>query len=245
MNKNRKLYIVIPAYNESSNIKSVIDEWHSVLKLADEDSRLVIINDGSTDDTLAILYDLQKEYSKLIILDKQNGGHGAACLYGYRYAIKQHADFVFQTDSDGQTVASEFTPFWDERNRYDFQIGWRRGRQDGFGRVIVTNTLKALIFFMFGCTVTDANTPYRLMSSNLLKEYLAVIPEDFFLANVLISILAVKRKAHIKFRQITFRPRQGGKNTINFRRIVGIGLQSLREFRKFKKENYMFLAGGE
>ena len=239
------LYIVIPAYNESSNIASVIGEWSPVLDCASQDSRLVIVNDGSKDDTLSILHDLQGEYPRLVVLDKENGGHGAACLYGYRYAIEKHAEYVFQTDSDGQTLAAEFPPFWEERDQYDIQIGWRRGRQDGPGRIVVTKTLRALIRLMFGARVTDANTPFRLMDAKLLEEYLAVIPEDFFLSNVLISILAVKRNARVRFRHITFRPRQGGINSINFKRIFGIGLKSLREFGRFRRDHRAYLQGKE
>ena len=44
-------------------------------------------------------------------LDKPNGDHGSTVLYGYRYAIKNHADYIFQTDSDGQTNLGKFEQF--------------------------------------------------------------------------------------------------------------------------------------
>ena len=96
-----KLYIVIPAYNEQETIQSVIEDWHPVAVAAGEESRLVIIDDGSKDNTYAMLQAAQEKYPQLVALTKPNGGHGATLLYGYNYALEQGADFVFQTDSDG------------------------------------------------------------------------------------------------------------------------------------------------
>jgi glycosyltransferase involved in cell wall biosynthesis len=65
------------------------------------------------------------------------GGHGSAVLYGYRYAIKNNADYVFQTDSDNQTNPAEFEQFWQLRKKYDAVIGNRVHRQDGIQRIMV------------------------------------------------------------------------------------------------------------
>ena len=54
-----KLYIVIPAYNEEENIENVVKEWHEVVEKIGEESKLVIINDGSKDSTLKKLQELQ------------------------------------------------------------------------------------------------------------------------------------------------------------------------------------------
>ena len=95
--------------------------------------------------------------------------------------------------------------------------------------------LKLVIKLTFGVTVTDANTPYRLMPRKTLEKYLPKIPKDFFLSNVLLSVLLVKNKDNVKFIPITFRPRQGGKNSINMKRIFKIGWQALKDFRQLRK----------
>ena len=112
------LYIVIPAYNEEENIKNVVNDWYPVIDKLSDDSRLVVVNDGSKDTTYEVLKSMQEKCPKLIALSKENGGHGDTILYGYKYALDQGADYVFQTDSDGQTYASEFEDFWKERNQY-------------------------------------------------------------------------------------------------------------------------------
>ena len=230
-----KLCIVIPAYNEEVNIDSVAREWHEVVKRIGEDSQLVIISDGSKDSTYKILLNLQKELPQLIPVTKKNGGHGGTVLYGYKYALEHGADYIFQTDSDGQTLPDEIWTFWEARKDYDAQIGYRKGRQDGFSRVVVTKVLKLVLFFSFGLWITDANTPFRLMSRESLQRLIPKIPENYNLSNVLLTVLYEKEKACLRYLPITFRPRQGGVNSINLKKIVGIGKKAVKDFASLKK----------
>ncbi|MCR5324816.1 MAG: glycosyltransferase family 2 protein [Lachnospiraceae bacterium] len=230
------LYIVIPAYNEQDNIEEVVKDWYPVVEARNGDSRLVIIDDGSKDDTYKVLTELAKDRPKMIALTKPNGGHGATVLYGYNYALQNNADFVFQTDSDGQTLSSEFEQFWNERNEYDMVIGHRKGRQDGFSRIFVTKTLKLVCRICFGVTLVDANTPFRLMKAEGLKENLKYVPKDFNLSNVILSVIYAKRKQAVKYIQITFRPRQGGVNSINLKKIFKIGKQALKDFKTINNQ---------
>lgn len=232
-----KLYIVIPAYNEEANIKDVIADWYPVVEAhnAGGESRLVIIDDGSKDNTYQVMKDCAKDRPLFVPLTKPNAGHGATVLYGYQYALDHGADYIFQTDSDGQTLPSEFAPFWEGREQYDMLIGWRNHRQDGFSRVFVTKTLKFVIRVCFGVTVTDANTPYRLMKAATLRRYIGLIPENFNLSNVILSVIYTKKGCAIQYLPITFRPRQGGVNSINMRRIFGIGKQALKDFRTINR----------
>ena len=69
-----KLYIVIPAYNEEANITNCIDEWYPVVeKYGAEGSRLVIINDGSKDNTYSVMQELAKDRPLFRPLTKPNG----------------------------------------------------------------------------------------------------------------------------------------------------------------------------
>ncbi len=230
-----KLYIVIPAYNEEENIRQVVDEWYPIAVMAGEESRLVIMNDGSRDGTLSVLKAEQEKRPQLIVKDKENSGHGPTILAGYKYALSQGADYVFQTDSDGQTRPEEFQEFYRCRRHYDMVIGSRKGRQDGLSRVIVTKVLKLVVFLCFHVWVEDANTPYRLMKAETLKREIRYVPADYFLTNVLLTVAFTKHKRSIRYIPITFRPRQGGINSINLKRIFGIGRNALRDFRKLNR----------
>ena len=230
-----KLYIVIPAYNEQDNIEQVINDWYPVIEKhnGDGQSRLVIIDDGSKDST----YEKLKQYAKtrplLTPLTKPNGGHGATVLYGYKYALKNDADYIFQTDSDGQTVPEEFWKLWSDRKKCGLLIGSRKRRQDGWQRIFVTRVLRLVILVTFHCWVEDANTPFRLMRAAELEEVLTEIPPQYFLANVLMTVRYTKEGRRVMYYPITFRPRQGGVNSINMKKIVKIGKTTLKDFRKW------------
>ena len=232
-----KLYIVIPAYNEQDNIEQVINDWYPIIERHNGagQSRLVIIDDGSKDSTYEKIKQCAQKRPLLIPLTKPNGGHGATVLYGYKYALKNDADYIFQTDSDGQTLPGEFEPFWNLRQKYDMVIGWRRSRQDGFSRVFVTKTLKFVIRICFGVTLTDANTPYRLMKAETMRRYISLIPKDFNLSNVLLAVIYKKKDCAVKYLPITFRPRQGGVNSINMKKICKIGKQAVIDFVKLNR----------
>lgn len=230
-----KLYIVIPAYNEEENISSVIEDWYPIVEKAGGGSRLVIIDDGSRDKTFDIMKEHAKKLDAFTPLTKTNAGHGATVLYGYRYAIDAGADYIFQTDSDGQTLPEEFWPLWEQRALYDMLIGHRRGRQDGLSRVLVTRTLKLVLRLCFHVTIPDANTPFRLMKADTLKGYMELIPEGYNLSNVMVSVIYAKNKLRVKYMPITFRPRQGGVNSINLRKIFRIGKQAFKDFRRMNR----------
>ena len=115
-----KLFIVMPAYNEEENIKSVVEQWYPILAGKADDSRLVIADSGSSDKTHELLVEMtKKEYPQIDILSDTNQYHGPKVIALYDYAIQNGADYIFQTDSDGQTNPAEFDAFWDERDRYD------------------------------------------------------------------------------------------------------------------------------
>lgn len=230
-----KLYIIIPAYNEEANIKTVVNDWYPIIKKVGNGSKLVVIDDGSKDSTYRIMKELAADLEAFEPITKPNGGHGATVLYGYNYAIENGADYVFQTDSDGQTIPEEFWPFWELRDKYDMIIGNRKGRQDGLSRIFVTKTLKVVLWLCFHVSITDANTPFRLMKISTLKKHIRLIPENFNLSNVLISVIYAKKKLAVKYMQVTFRPRQGGVNSINMKKIFRIGKKAFSDFRKMNQ----------
>ncbi|MBQ5404186.1 MAG: glycosyltransferase family 2 protein [Bacteroidales bacterium] len=229
-----KIIFVMPAYNEEENIKNVVSDWYPVVEKYG--MNLIVANDGSKDSTYSILLELKKQFPLLIPIDKPNSGHGATLSYLYDYAINNGADYIFQTDSDGQTLPQDFGQMYDKIRDYDFIIGNRKQRQDGFSRVVVTKVLKAVLRIIFGVKVPDANTPFRLMQTERLKEVLKYIPKDFFLTNVAISAVAVKKSEKITFMPITFRTRQGGINSINIKKIIKIGIKALKELSNINKK---------
>lgn len=235
--KDEILYIVMPAYNEEENIEDTLNEWYPIIAKhsAHGKSRLVVVDDGSKDKTYEIMKKYAKTHPLFTPLRKENGGHGAAVFFLYDYSVKK-ANWIFQTDSDGQTNPDEFEIFWKERNNYDAIFGHRAKRGDGKIRAFVEKTVCFLVKQYFGVKVPDANAPFRLMKAKILKEYLYKLKPDFNLPNIMITTYFVYYDRKVKFEKISFKPREKGTNSINIKKIIAIGRKATSDFKELKKE---------
>lgn len=234
--KNEVLYIVMPAYNEEANIERVVEDWYSVLNGKALESRLVIADSGSTDATHDILLKLQKKYVQLEILSGTGKQHGPKLIALYNYAISKGADYIFQTDSDGQTDPKEFAGFWNVRNEYDAVLGYRHIREDGKSRAFVESVVCFLLKLYFGVSVPDANAPFRLMRTETVAKYMERFREDYNLPNIMLTAFFAYYKERMTFKVISFKQRQAGVNSVNIPKIVQIGWNALKDFRNFKKD---------
>ena len=230
------LYIVMPAYNEEANIEKVVSDWYPILEGKGEGSRMVVADSGSSDRTHEILVAMQQKYPKLEIMSDCLKQHGPKLIAMYKYAIANGADWIFQTDSDGQTDPNEFEAFWELRNQYDAILGNRVVRGDGKSRKFVEKFLCFLLRLHFGVKVKDSNAPFRLMKNTLVNKYVGRFREDYNLPNVMLTTFFAYYKENYTLRVITFKPRQGGKNSINIKKIIKIGWAALADFRAFKRE---------
>lgn len=230
------LYIVMPAYNEAENIEDVVKSWYPLLEGKGEDSRLVVADSGSTDDTHKILIKLMDNHPKLEILSGTGKQHGPKLMALYAYAAKKGADYIFQTDSDGQTNPDEFDRFWELRGKYDAVIGKRLSRGDGKSRKFIERVLCMLLRIYFRVSVPDANAPFRLMKSGLVEKYLKKLPDEYELPNVMLTAYFVYFKESVEFAPISFKPRQGGTNSLNIPKIAKIGWKALHDFHLLRKD---------
>lgn len=235
------LYIIVPAYNESENLERLIKDWYPIIEKYNGEgkSRLVIIDDGSKDNTVEIVSRFSVNYPLIQLITKLNSGHGPTVLQGYKYAIKMHAEYIFQTDSDNQTDSNEFEEFWRLKDSYDVIIGHRSRRQDGLTRKFVEKTLLVILRIVFNVKLPDSNAPFRLMKKEILEKYLRKIPDDFNLPNVMLTTYFSFFDEKLKFVEITFKSREKGVNSVNFIKIIGIGWKAIGDFYKLRKQiNY-------
>lgn len=226
----------MPAYNEEANIEAVVKQWYPHLNGKHENSRLVVADSGSSDKTHNILVNMQKDYPQLEILSNTNQYHGPKLLALYDLAIKNNIDYIFQTDSDGQTNPDEFPAFWEVRNEYDGIFGNRTVRGDGNDRAFVEKVVCFLLNLYFGVKIPDANAPFRLLKSVVVKKYLYRMAPDYNLPNIMLTTYFSFYNEKFCFKEISFKPRQAGTNSINIPRIIKIGWNALSDFSKFKKE---------
>ncbi len=226
-----KIWIVMPVYNEEECLRFVVEEWLLELKKHPIDFTFLIINDGSKDKTLEIIKSLAAQESRIQILDKPNSGHGQSCLEGYRKALKEGADWIFQIDSDGQCDPQFFAKVLEKMNASKVIYGFRKTRDDGKRRYIISRFVSLFTYFATGVWVRDGNVPYRMMHKDSLKDLVNTIPKDFHLANILLSVRHQK-KFGIAWVNIHFRNRMGGVASVKAYSFFKHGMTLFKQLRK-------------
>jgi glycosyltransferase involved in cell wall biosynthesis len=232
-----ELAVVMPVYNEEANIANVVAEWIAALEALGINYVLLAVNDGSRDGTAAALQRLAQAHpGRVEPVEKANAGHGRACRTGYDMAVARGAAWTLQIDSDGQCDPRYFAEFWQNRDRVDVIFGVRKSRDDGFMRVLISGVCSVVTSALTGLDLKDANVPYRLIRTEVLQRALTRIPADFDMQNVALT-LALKRERPLRWHYIPihFRNRQGGTNSINLRRIAGMGWTMVTSLNRIGK----------
>lgn len=182
----KKVLIIIPAYNEEKNIKNTINS----LKKLDVD--YVVINDGSSDNTLSVLKEMNANYIKLPF----NMGIGCAVQTGYKYAYIKGYDIAIQYDGDGQHNSSYIKDLVNKINEgHDIVIGSRylekKGFQSSFMRRVGIKWIKILTKLLTGKTLTDPTSGFRACNKKIIKYFAENYPYDYpeSETNVIASLL--------------------------------------------------------
>jgi glycosyltransferase involved in cell wall biosynthesis len=219
------LAVVMPVYNEAGCIENVIQDWLTVLQTTGARFQLIALDDGSTDATGAILDRLANAFPQLHVVHKPNSGHGPTLLQGYRLAAAQ-AEWVFQTDSDGELPAEWFAGFWNQRMVWDVLFGRRAGRNQSPLRRLISFSARTFVRFCFGAGPGDANVPFRLMRSCFLAPIVRVLPEDYRVPNLALSGLLGRMGARWTEISVPFRDRTTGVSSIRRLRLIRFALQA-------------------
>ena len=233
------LSIVMPAYNEEEVIEVVVKQWTDLLarQFPADETRLIVVNDGSRDRTGAILDEIKGRYPRLVVVHQPNGGHGNAVVNGYRQAVALDSQYVFQTDSDDQFVANDFDRLWEKRNESPFILGYREERFDAPARLVITRILRMSIAAIYGTYIMDSNIPFRLIRGSFLKKLLAQLPTPTpFAPNIFLAVMAKKAGYNTFDLPITHKERQTGTVSILKWKLLKVCMQSFKELAQFRFE---------
>lgn len=226
--------VVMPAWNERDCIGKVLGEWVDALRTWGGTFKLIVVDDGSTDGTGAVLDTLAGLIPELVVQHRPNGGHGAAVTYGYRIAVDLAPEHVFQVDSDDQFEPTDFARLWALRNDSAFILGYRSERQDPLHRLVITRILRLVLAVVFGVWIRDSNIPFRLIRGPYLKRLLEVLPGGVFTPNIFLSVLAARDGQDLRSVPVIHRDRQTGKSSIVKWKLIKVCLRSLRELVAFR-----------
>lgn len=192
---NPVLAIVIPVYNEQGSLETLIRDWEKEFDATGIPYTIILIDDGSKDNSLALLKAMQQNDPKLEVHTQPNAGHGPAILNGYRLAIR--AEWVFQIDSDHQLDTAAFGTLWANRDQFDLGIAERKEKNASAARKYVSRISTLFVRLLAGAGVRDVNSPYRLMRAELLERALEKVPSNSFAPNVLLTSWFIRQKRRI------------------------------------------------
>lgn len=211
-----KTLIIIPAYNEAENIERVINNLISNYPAYD----YVVVNDGSTDDTLSIC--LSHRYNMLDL--PINLGIGGAVQAGYRYALANDYDIAVQMDGDGQhdpTFLDEMVKCI-ESGEADLVVGSRFVTKEGFQSSGARRTgikfLSGLGHMLTGVRLKDITSGFRMVNRKLIEIYADDYPADYPEpeAMVIASVYGCRLKEY----PVIMKERLGGVSSITLRKSV-------------------------
>lgn len=233
--ENSDIAVIIPVYNEHQIIGVVINDWNEALKSLSINYEIHVYNDGSKDNTLAVLQSYATTYPNLKIHDKTNSGHGSTILKGYRENL--HAEWIFQVDSDNEIPAGFFKEFWDQRAGYDFITGTRQHHNRPFVRKIISYISYLLVRIFYEKGINDVNVPYRLMRSSKFELFFKTIPPDTFAPNVIISGCAVRNRLRVKQIPVSSHLRETGEVSIKKWKLFKVVLKSFIQTVSYRINN--------
>jgi len=230
-----ELAVVMPVYNEQDAIVPVLKNWIGVFDELGIDFQFRLYNDGSKDQTSDRVRTAFALDPRVVLVEKNNSGHGPTILRGYREAGR--ARWVLQIDSDDEMPATPFKEMWRRRSEADFLIGYRHNRANPWQRKVVTWISRLTVWTLFGARIRDVNSPYRLMKTSLFTGLFESIPENTFAPNLIVSGFVGRRKLKVVNIEVPF----------EFRRTGTVSIKKWRLFkaaaRSFGQTFQYFLSG--
>lgn len=237
MSNQLDLAVVMPAYNEGEVLEEVVNRWDGFLSrhFGNLNSKLILVNDGSKDDSKEILDQLADSFPRLLAVHQPNGGHGNAVVNAYRKALELNAEWVFQTDSDDQFEPEDVLLLWNKKEDSDFILGYRKVRYDAPIRLVITRIVRLVIGTYFGVRIKDSNIPFRLIKGSYLKELVNRLPTPLpFAPNIFLSVMAYKDGHDLMNIPIRHKDRHTGEVSIKKWKLLKVCYQSYQELAAFR-----------
>jgi len=222
-----ELSIFFPFWNEEKNVVDVVNKALEVVNKVSEKWEILIIDDGSSDNTLKEAEKLaQKNKNIRVVTHQPNRGYGAALKEGLDLA---KYNYIVFTDGDGQFDFSEIEKFIEPIQSSDMVIGFRRKRRDhNLGkRLLLMNLLKIWDFILFGFIFRDIDCGFKMFTKKAVDEISPLRSEG---AMITTEILAKAKRKKLKIKQVGVEhyPRQfGSQSGANFPVVVRAILESL------------------
>lgn len=216
MNKKNKIILIIPAYNEELNILKTYNSIKEFNKKNKEKYDVIVINDGSKDNTEKILVENKIPHIKLL----HNLGIGGAVQTGYKYAYENDYDIAVQFDGDGQHdinyVKNIIEPIINKES--DFTIGSRyidkttSEFKSTFARQVGIRIISKAIKLVTGKKVLDTTSGFRACNKKIIKSFAFDYPLEY--PEPITTTELLKKGYNLKEIAVSMNEREAGQSSI-------------------------------
>jgi glycosyltransferase involved in cell wall biosynthesis len=160
------LSIFFPAYNDGGTIASMVVSALLTARTLTPDHEVIVVDDGSRDQTPRILDELARLYPQVTIVHHvKNRGYGGALRSGFEHASK---DYVFYTDGDAQYDPTELALLWARMtDDVDLVNGYKISRSDPAHRIVIGRMYHRVVKLLFGLHVRDVDCDFRLLRRSI------------------------------------------------------------------------------
>jgi glycosyltransferase involved in cell wall biosynthesis len=211
--------VVIPAYNEAQAIRQTLDALLQTLKRIDRPQEVIVVDDGSTDETAA----LAKTAGVKVIRHPANSGYGRSLLSGIKSASY---DIVAIVDADGTYPVEQLPEFLDTLDQgFDMVVGARSGQYyyASLGKRCLRFIFRILAEYTCGRSIPDINSGFRVFYRQPLLMWQASVSTGFSFTTT-ITLLYILNNLLVTYRPINYNKRVGKSKV----RLLQDGLRSLQ-----------------
>jgi len=210
-----KFTIIVPVYNEIESLPRLFDYLQEYLKKASKKTRVLLVDDGSSDGSSVKIEEFCCSHSDFscLLFDK-NYGKGAALKAAFDYTETELLGYL---DADLQTHPEDFELLFPYINEFALVTGWRKSRKDTFVKRLSSKTGNAVRIFFTKDNIHDTGCPLKIMYTKDAKK----IPMFKGLQRFLPAMILLQDKP-IKEVVINHYPREAGTSKYNFKnRFLG------------------------
>ena len=234
MAKLSSLSVFFPAFNEAKNLPTLVEQTFNLLTDIAQKYEVIIVNDGSVDNTVAVVEKLKASHPQLrLISHPKNLGYGAALRTGINHS---QYDWVFFSDADLQFDIKELTEFLPYTADHKVIIGYRISRAEGARRHLNALLLKVFIDLLFRLHVKDIDCAFKLFDRKLVQSIKLTSTGAFISSELLYKL----KKKQVIFKQLPvshYQRRFGNPTGANLKVIIKAGLEMLSLYLSIKWSN--------
>ena len=230
-----KLSVFLPAFNEEENIKKTTLNVKNVLKEISESWEIIVVDDGSTDNTSELVKDLSKKDKRIrLVRHSKNKGYGGALKTGFKSAKYPWVVFL---DSDGQFDFSEVKKFIEKSKGVDLVLGYRLKRSDSLSRKLFTWGWNLFPKIILGLKARDYSCGFKMIRKKVFDDIQPLVGEEKVTQ---IEMLVKAQRKGYKFAEVgvSHYPRMGGKATgANIKVVIKSMRDLLSLWKKLRKND--------